>query len=96
MCSNFPSSCLSVQKPLTWCTRWKRESVVFVPSLDRICKEASEAVENGCAFIVLTDRAAGRNNVPMSSLLSLGCCPSSPDQNENKGHRSDWSLSQLK
>ncbi|KAJ7394218.1 hypothetical protein OS493_000020 [Desmophyllum pertusum] len=44
----------------------------LVPSLDRICKEASEAVENGCAFIVLTDRAAGRNNVPMSSLLSLG------------------------
>ncbi|XP_078373779.1 uncharacterized protein LOC144657317 isoform X1 [Oculina patagonica] len=44
----------------------------LVPSIDRICKEASEAVENGCAFIVLTDRAAGRNHVPMSSLLSLG------------------------
>ena len=27
--------------------------------------KASEAVENGCAFIVLTDRAAGQQNVPM-------------------------------
>ncbi|KAK2570832.1 Glutamate synthase [NADH] [Acropora cervicornis] len=35
------------------------------------CK-ASEAVENECAFIVLTDRAAGRDHVPISSLLSLG------------------------
>lgn len=44
----------------------------LIPALDRICKEASEAVENGCAFIVLTDRAAGRDHVPISSLLSLG------------------------
>lgn len=29
------------------------------------CPKASEAVENGCAFLVLSDRAAGREHVPM-------------------------------
>ncbi|XP_058953024.2 uncharacterized protein [Pocillopora verrucosa] len=65
---------------LSWCKTQTIDMVYpvkdgvngLVPSLDRICKEASEAVENGCAFLVLSDRAAGREHVPMSSLLSLG------------------------
>ncbi len=41
-------------------------------ALDRICKEAEQAIDDGYAFLVLSDRAAGRNRVPLSSLLACG------------------------
>ncbi|KXJ22785.1 putative glutamate synthase [NADPH] [Exaiptasia diaphana] len=42
-------------------------------ALDRLCKEASEAVDKGCAFIILSDRKAGPKSVPISCLIALGC-----------------------
>ncbi len=40
--------------------------------LDRICREAEQAVEQGDAILVLTDRAVGPERVPISSLLACG------------------------
>jgi len=40
--------------------------------LDRIAKEAEEAVDQGFSFIVLSDRTFGPNRVPISSLLATG------------------------
>jgi glutamate synthase (NADH) len=41
--------------------------------LNRICAEAAEAiVERDCQFIVLSDRMAGPDRIPLSALLVLG------------------------
>ena len=40
------------------------------PALDRICREASEAIEAGDSLIVLSDRACDKDRVPMSTLLA--------------------------
>ncbi len=42
----------------------------LVPALDRICAEAEQAVDDGYAFIVLTDRAMSRERIAVSSLLA--------------------------
>jgi glutamate synthase (NADPH/NADH) large chain len=44
----------------------------LVNALDRICAEASEAIADGYSLIVLSDRATGPDNVPISSLLAVG------------------------
>ncbi|CAL4100267.1 unnamed protein product [Meganyctiphanes norvegica] len=44
----------------------------LVPALDRICEEASNAAAKGYTLIVLSDRQAGPNRLPVSSLLALG------------------------
>jgi glutamate synthase (NADPH/NADH) len=44
----------------------------LVKALDRICDEANVAAETGYQLVVLSDRAAGPDRVPISSLLSLG------------------------
>lgn len=41
-------------------------------ALDRICIEATEAAKTGYTLVVLSDRLAGPERVPISSLLSLG------------------------
>jgi glutamate synthase (NADPH/NADH) len=41
-------------------------------SLDVICKEAEEAARNGFTYLILSDRMAGRNYLPVSPLLSIG------------------------
>ncbi|MFW6092610.1 MAG: glutamate synthase large subunit [Pseudomonadota bacterium] len=41
-------------------------------ALDRICAEASRAIEEGYSIIVLSDRAVGPDRVPVSSLLAVG------------------------
>jgi glutamate synthase (NADPH/NADH) len=41
-------------------------------ALDRICEEASAAVDDGFDFIVLSDRAAGRERAAVSSLMATG------------------------
>ncbi|MCG8587632.1 MAG: glutamate synthase-related protein, partial [Pirellulales bacterium] len=41
-------------------------------ALDRICREAEEAVDNGDAIVVLTDRGVGSDRVPVSALLATG------------------------
>ncbi len=40
--------------------------------LDRVCREAEEAVDQGDAILVMTDRAVGPDRVPVSSLLACG------------------------
>jgi glutamate synthase (NADPH/NADH) large chain len=41
-------------------------------ALDRICREAEEAVDQGYSLVVLTDRNAGPDRVPVSALLASG------------------------
>ncbi|XP_005109373.2 putative glutamate synthase [NADPH] [Aplysia californica] len=42
------------------------------PALLRICEESAAAAEEGFKLIVLSDRSAGQDNVPVSSLLTIG------------------------
>jgi glutamate synthase (NADPH/NADH) large chain len=42
------------------------------PAIQRIRKEAEQAVDEGYSLIVLTDRAAGKDRIPVSSLLATG------------------------
>ena len=42
-------------------------------ALDRIASEAQAAVEAGASFLVLSDRAFGPEQVPVSPLLAIGC-----------------------
>ena len=44
----------------------------MVAALDRICAEASQAIEQGYPLIVLSDRATGPERLPLSSLLATG------------------------
>ncbi|MCI0334767.1 MAG: glutamate synthase-related protein [Planctomycetes bacterium] len=41
-------------------------------ALDRICAEAEVAIDEGYSLVVLSDRAVGRDRVPLSSLLATG------------------------
>jgi len=41
-------------------------------ALDAICKEAEEAVNKGYTYLILSDRQAGRNYLPVSPLLAVG------------------------
>jgi glutamate synthase (NADH) len=41
-------------------------------ALDCICKEAEEAAESGYTYLILSDRMAGRNYLPISPLISVG------------------------
>ncbi|VDM80069.1 unnamed protein product [Strongylus vulgaris] len=42
------------------------------PGLDRICCEACTAALDGYQILVLSDRAASKDNVPISSPLAVG------------------------
>ncbi|XP_078001454.1 uncharacterized protein LOC144453955 [Glandiceps talaboti] len=44
----------------------------FVPALDRICKEAAIAAENGYTLLVLSDKLAGQDRLSVSALLAVG------------------------
>ena len=41
-------------------------------ALERICAEAEAAIDGGAEMIVLSDRGAGRDSVPIPSLLAVG------------------------
>ncbi len=41
-------------------------------ALDRICREAEEAIAQGYSLVVLSDRAVGPDRVALSSLLAVG------------------------
>ncbi len=41
-------------------------------TLDRICQEAGEAIDEGDSLLVLSDRASGLDRVPVSALLACG------------------------
>ena len=40
--------------------------------IDRICNDAAEEVNNGCQFIILSDRNVSRDRIPVSSILAVG------------------------
>ncbi|MDR1931706.1 MAG: glutamate synthase large subunit [Spirochaetales bacterium] len=40
--------------------------------LDKICKETEDALEAKCSFVVLSDRAAGPQRIPVSALIAVG------------------------
>ncbi|KAK6061984.1 hypothetical protein COOONC_00352 [Cooperia oncophora] len=44
----------------------------LVPGLDRICCEACTAALEGFQILVLSDREANKDNIPISSLLAVG------------------------
>src|SRR5262249_22041858 len=41
-------------------------------AIERVCREAEAAIDDGCSLVVLSDRAVGPDRVPMSSLLACG------------------------
>ena len=45
----------------------------LVPAIDRVCREAADAVEEGYAILVLSDKKAGQNFVPIRFVtLTIG------------------------
>lgn len=44
----------------------------FTNALDRICDEATTAIENGFAFIILSDRETSAVRIPLSALVACG------------------------
>lgn len=42
----------------------------LVEALDLLCREAERAVDEGCSYVVLSDRGVDRNNAPIPSLLA--------------------------
>ncbi|MFM1896219.1 MAG: hypothetical protein RLZZ385_1293 [Pseudomonadota bacterium] len=44
----------------------------FHQALDRICKEAAAAIDEGYSFIILSDRAIARERVAISALIACG------------------------
>ena len=46
------------------------ESGALEKALDTLCNQASEAIENGVSILILSDRGAGQDSVPIPSLLA--------------------------
>ena len=42
----------------------------YINALDEVCKQASEAIENGDKVLVLSDRNTSADRVPLSALLA--------------------------
>lgn len=48
------------------------ENQGFQSALDRICIEASEALEAGFSFIILSDRKISQSRIPLSAMIACG------------------------
>ncbi len=44
----------------------------LLESLDRVCNEASQAIDDGMSLVVLSDRAISADRVPISALIATG------------------------
>ncbi|HHK41152.1 MAG TPA: glutamate synthase subunit alpha, partial [Planctomycetaceae bacterium] len=44
----------------------------LVATLDRVCREAEEAIDEGHSLVILSDRNVGPDRVPVSALLACG------------------------
>jgi glutamate synthase (NADPH/NADH) large chain len=44
----------------------------LLPAIERICKETEQAIEEGCALVVLSDRATSSDRVAIPALLAGG------------------------
>ncbi|MCX7788286.1 MAG: glutamate synthase large subunit [Spirochaetes bacterium] len=40
--------------------------------LDRICREAEQAIHEGYSLLILSDRKAGKDRIPLSALMAVG------------------------
>ena len=52
----------------------------FMESIDRICQEAEQAIADGFAFIILSDREISQHRIPLSALVACGGSAPSPGQ----------------
>lgn len=59
-------------KEIDICYPSSQGSSGFVKAIDRICLEASKAVEEGYSFILLSDRKTSSSHIPVSSLMACG------------------------
>ena len=41
-------------------------------AIERICKEASQALKDGANILILTDKSAGKDQIPVPALLAVG------------------------
>ncbi|MFC1703188.1 glutamate synthase large subunit [Candidatus Omnitrophota bacterium] len=48
------------------------EENAFFEALDRVCKEAKAAIQEGCSFVVLSDRGVNREYAALPALLAIG------------------------
>jgi glutamate synthase (NADPH/NADH) large chain len=55
---------------ITWSRAEKHAGLA--KALERVCAEAEAAIDEGYSLVVLSDRAIGRERVPLSSLLATG------------------------
>ena len=55
---------------ITWPRREGADGLL--PALERIRREAEAAVDEGYSLVVMTDRAAGEDRIPVSALLATG------------------------
>ncbi|HTN74710.1 MAG TPA: glutamate synthase central domain-containing protein, partial [Pirellulaceae bacterium] len=44
----------------------------MLPALDRVCAEVEQAIEDGHAIVILSDRQTSKDRVPMSALIAAG------------------------
>ena len=44
----------------------------FMDAMERICREASQAIDEGYAFIILSDRNISQSRIPLSALIATG------------------------
>ena len=44
----------------------------MLPTLDRICNEAEQAIADGFSLVILSDRNIGSDRIPMSALIACG------------------------
>src|SRR5262249_55532725 len=61
-------------KSLTLDTTWPadRGAAGLAPALAELCTQADQAVQNGINIIILSDRTAGSDRIPIPSLLACG------------------------
>ncbi len=50
----------------------RQEENGFFAALDRICAEAEAAIDEGYAFVILSDRAISASRIPLSALIACG------------------------
>ena len=44
----------------------------LVPALEDLCMKAAQAADNAYTLLILSDRKAGKDRVPISSLIAIG------------------------
>jgi glutamate synthase (NADPH/NADH) large chain len=45
---------------------------VLAATIERVCREVTTAIDEGCGLVILTDRGMGKERVPIPALLAVG------------------------